>query len=94
MFVRSEQYNARKEETAGATEQNWNEFGQLYTRNRNRLKPERLRKLVFIYHNFRILAPIKVTKEFPRIPSTVNFKPNSQRIRAANEFAANSAYSN
>ena len=42
---------------------NWNEFGQLYTRNRNRLKPERLRKLVFIYHNLRILARMKVTKE-------------------------------
>ena len=49
--------------TAGATERNWNEFGQLYTRNRNRLKPERLRKLVFIYHNLRILARMKVTKE-------------------------------
>ena len=49
--------------TAGATERKWNEFGQLYTRNRNRLKPERLRKLVFIYHNLRILARMKVTKE-------------------------------
>ena len=30
---------------------------------RNRLKPERLRKLVFIYHNLHILARMKVTKE-------------------------------
>ena len=49
--------------TTGATEGNWNEFGQLYTRNTSRLKLERLRKLVFIYHNFRILARMKVTKE-------------------------------
>ena len=49
--------------TTGATERNWNEFGQLHTRNRNRLKPERLRKLAFTYHNVRILARMKVTKE-------------------------------
>ena len=49
--------------TASAIEHNCNEFRQIYTRNRNRLKPECLRKLVFIYHNLRIVARMKVTKE-------------------------------
>ena len=49
--------------TAGATERNWNEFGQLYTRSSNRIGPECLHKLVFIYHSLHILARMKVTEK-------------------------------